>query len=352
MGTPHHGKRGSLAYSPRKRAASAKGRWRSFPDGDPKRGDDVRLQGFAGYKAGMTHVFIFDFRETSTTSKQEIAEPATVVEVPAMKLAGIRLYTRGDEGLRPLTQVWAPKLDKELRRTVAAKSVSKEDRKLDADPRLPTSQKTGADLVKMDLAEVDDVRVICHTQPWKVRSGGVKKPTLIEIRVCGGDLKARIAFAVKNLGKEVKFTDFSDAGNMVDVTAITKGKGWTSGIKRWNIKLLTHKNSKHRRQVGTLGPWHPSYVTFRVPQSGQMGYHQRTEFNKRVLKYGEDGAEITPKGGFIRYGNVNNPYILLHGSIPGPAKRLVRLRDPTRFHRKQGVKVEMTYVSTESKQGK
>jgi len=352
VGTPHHGKRGSLAYSPRKRAAQQKGRWRSFPDGDPKRGQEVRLQGFAGYKAGMTHVFIFDFRETSTTSKQEVAEPATVVEVPPMKVAGVRLYERGDEGLRPLTQVWATKLDKELRRAVGAKSVSKEDRKLDADPGLPTSKKTAADLSKLDLTLVDDVRVICNTQPWKVRGGGQKKPEVLEIRVTGGDIKGRLEWAAKNLGKEVKFTDFSDAGNMVDVTAVTKGKGWTSGIKRWNVKLLTHKNSKHRRQLGTLGPWHPSYVTFRVPQSGQMGYHQRTEFNKRVLKYGEDGAEITPKGGFIRYGEIANPYILLHGSIPGPAKRMVRLRDPGRFHRKQGVKVEMTYVSTESKQGK
>lgn len=353
MGTPHHGKRGSLAFSPRKRAHAQKGRWRSYPEGDPKRGDEVRLQGFAGYKAGMTHVFIFDFRDTSTTSKQEVAEPATVVEVPPMKVAGVRLYERGDTGLRPLTQVWAAKLDKELRRATSAKRVSKEDRKLDADPKLPRSKKhTPADLAKMDPVTIDDVRLICHTQPWRVRTGGQHKPEVLEIRVTGGDIKARIDYGVKALGKEVKFTDFSAPGNMVDVTAVTKGKGWTSGIKRWNVKLLTHKNSKHRRQLGTLGPWHPSYVTFRVPQSGQMGFHQRTEFNKRVLKYGEEGEEISPKGGFIRYGEVKNPYILVHGSIPGPAKRLVRLRDPTRFHRKQGVKVEMTYVSTESKQGK
>lgn len=351
MGTPHHNKRGSLGFSPRKRAKQQKARWRSFPEGDPKRGDDTRLQGFAGFKAGMTHVFIFDFRETSTTSKQEIAEPATVIEVPPMKIAGIRLYERGDQGLQALTQVWAPKLDKDLRRRTGAKRVPESARKLDADPNLPKSKKTADDLLKLDPASIDDVRVIAHTQPRLIRTHGKKKPDLLEIRVTGGDIKARLGYAAKILGKEVKFTEFSDAGNMVDVTAVTKGKGWTSGIKRWNVKLLTHKNSKHRRQLGTLGPWHPSYVTFRVPQSGQMGYHQRTEFNKRVLKYGEDGADISPKGGFVRYGNITNPYILVHGSVPGPTKRMVRLRDPTRFHRKQGVKVEMTYVSTESKQG-
>jgi large subunit ribosomal protein L3 len=350
MGTPHHGKRGSLAYSPRKRAKRPSGRWRSFPEGDAQRGDEVRLQGFAGYKAGMTHVFIFDFRETSTTSKQEVAEPATVVEVPPIKIGGIRVYERADDGLAAMTEVWASKLDKTLRRRTGPKHPNN-DRDIDANPRLPKSKKGPEDLLKIDPTTIDDVRVLAYTQPTKLRRGGTKNPDLLEIRVVGKGIKERIEWAAKHLGKEAKFSDFSAPGNMVDVTAVTKGKGWTSGIKRWNIKLLTHKNSKHRRQVGTLGPWHPSYVTFRVPQSGQMGFHQRTEFNKRVLKYGEDGKEVTPKGGFVRYGEINNPYILLHGSIPGPAKRMVRLRDPGRFHRKQGVQVEVTYVSTESKQG-
>jgi large subunit ribosomal protein L3 len=104
--------------------------------------------------------------------------------------------------------------------------------------------------------------------------------------------------------------------------------------------------------IGTLGPKRPGYVRPTVPQSGQQGYHQRTEFNKRVLKIGENGSEVTPKGGFLHYGEVSNPYMLIHGSIPGPAKRLIRLRDPIR---KGGVELKeapsLTYVSTESKQG-
>ena len=53
--------------------------------------------------------------------------------------------------------------------------------------------------------------------------------------------------------------------------------------KRWGVKLLSHKNSKHRRLYGTLGPKRPGYTRPTVPQAGQVGYHQRTEFNKRVL---------------------------------------------------------------------
>ncbi len=350
MADVHHSRRGSLAYSPRKRASRSKGRWRAHPDADPKRGDDVRLQGFAGYKAGMTHVFIFDFRETSTTAKQEVAEPVTVVEVPPLRVAGIRVYERADEGLRALTEVWSTKLDKELRRRTGAKSPTP-NRELDSNPRLPTSKKTADDLLKMDPTTVDDVRVIAYTHPKLIGTGGRKAPDVIEIPVVGKGIKDRLEWAKEHLGKDVKFTDFSGPGNMVDVTAITKGKGFQGGVKRWGVKLLTHKNSKHRRMLGTLGAWNPSYVTFRIPQAGQVGYHQRTEFNKRVLKYGEDGKEVAPKGGFIRYGDVNNPYILIHGSIPGPAKRMVRLRDPARFHRQQNVQVEVTYVSTESVQG-
>ena len=60
-----------------------------------------------------------------------------------------------------------------------------------------------------------------------------------------------------------------------------------------------------------------------------MGYHQRTEFNKKVIKVGTEGAEITPKGGFLNYGEVRNTYVLIHGSVPGPTKRPIRIRDAT-----------------------
>jgi large subunit ribosomal protein L3 len=83
-----------------------------------------------------------------------------------------------------------------------------------------------------------------------------------------------------------------------------------------------------------------------------MGFQQRTEYNKRVLKIGQNGEEITPSGGFPHYGIIKNSYIILHGSIPGPVKRLISMRDAIRYER--GVKVEkpeITYISTTSKQG-
>jgi large subunit ribosomal protein L3 len=327
----HHPKRGSKGYSPRKRAKSSIPRFKSWPEreGEPK------IQGFAGYKAGMTHAFIVDYRPTSTTSKQEVRVPVTVIEVPPMRVAAVRVYEQTPYGLKTRCEVWAQKVEKELAQ------------------RLPIPKKydTKESWKKIDKKNVDDVRVLIYTQPKIVVGIPKKTPEIMEVRIGGGTIEERIRYAKKILGKQVKVTDFTDEGQMVDVASITKGKGFQGHVKRWGVKLLTHKNSKHRRMVGTLGPWNPHYVHRNVPQAGQVGFHQRTEYNKRVLKIGENGEEITPNGGFVRYGIVKNQYIVMHGSIPGPAKRLVRLRDSVRFHGVSVEKPEITYISTESNQG-
>jgi large subunit ribosomal protein L3 len=83
-----------------------------------------------------------------------------------------------------------------------------------------------------------------------------------------------------------------------------------------------------------------------------MGFHQRTEFNKRIIKIGENGDEITPSGGFVHYGVVRNEYVLIAGSVPGPVKRLVRMRDAIRPPKATYDGVNLIYVSTTSKQGR
>jgi large subunit ribosomal protein L3 len=320
-----------MGYSPRKRAQSEIPRFKSWPEreGEPK------IQGFAGYKAGMTHAFVIDYRPTSTTSKQEVRVPVTVVEVPPMKVAAVRLYENSSEGMKTKGEVWAEKVEKELER------------------RLPIPKKYDSKEAwkKIDKKEVDDVRLLIYTQPKKVSGIPKKTPEIMEVRIGGGTMGERLRYAKKLLGKQIRVKDFTEEGEMLDVASITKGKGFQGHVKRWGVKLLTHKNSKHRRMIGTLGPWHPAYVMSTVPQAGQMGYHQRTEYNKRVLKIGDKGEEITPNGGFVRYGAVRNDYMVIHGSVPGPTKRLVRFRDPVRFHGSKVEKPEITYISTESNQG-
>jgi large subunit ribosomal protein L3 len=66
---------------------------------------------------------------------------------------------------------------------------------------------------------------------------------------------------------------------------------------------------------------------------------------------GENEEEINPKGGYVRYGKVKRDYLLLLGSIPGPKKRLIRIRKTIRPLKSFTVKTpEITFISRESQQ--
>lgn len=334
MADKSHPKRGSHGYWHRKRIARETPRIRSWPEDDE---GEPHLQGYAAYKAGMTHAHIKDFRPTSTTSGQEVIMPVTVLEAPPLKIAAVRAYKRTPYGLVTLTEVWADKLDRRLAKRIA----------------MPVEQDTEAKWKRVDEEpQLEDIRVIAHTQPVMVTGIPKKIPELMEIRIGGGDLKARIEYAKGILGKEVDVTDAIVNGAMMDTIAATKGYGFTGHRKRFGVKLLSHKNSKHRRMIGTAGSWHPDWIQKTVPQAGQHGYQQRTQHNMRVLKIGENPDEINPAGGFTHYGVIRNKYILFHGSVPGPVNRLIRLRQAIRYGR--GVEVEapeIAYISTTSKQG-
>jgi len=318
-----------MGYSPRKRARAETPHIKSWPEG----GGKPKIQGFLGYKAGMTHAFVVDYRPTSTTSGREITMPVSVVETPPIKIASVRAYKKTFHGLQTISEIWAEKLDPELSK------------------RLPLAKKEKKK--KWDFTkDADEIRVLVYTQPKLVTGIPKKTPEIRELNIRGGSIEDQINYAKEILGKEIKINDAVKEGDMLDIIAVTKGKGFQGVVKRWGVKLLTHKNSKHRRMIGTAGSWHPNWIQATVPQAGQMGYHQRTEYNKRILKIGENGEEITPAGGFPRYGVVRNSYILLHGSIPGPVKRLISMRDAIRYQRGVEVKKpEITYISTTSKQG-
>jgi len=329
MSKRHRPRRGSMGYSPRKRARAETPHIKSWPEG----GGKPKIQGFLGYKAGMTHAFVVDYRPTSTTSGREITMPVSVVETPPIKIASVRAYKKTFHGLQTISEIWAEKLDPELSK------------------RLPLAKKEKKK--KWDFTkDADEIRVLVYTQPKLVTGIPKKTPEIRELNIRGGSIEDQINYAKEILGKEIKINDAVKEGDMLDIIAVTKGKGFQGVVKRWGVKLLTHKNSKHRRMIGTAGSWHPNWIQATVPQAGQMGYHQRTEYNKRILKIGENGEEITPAGGFPRYGVVRNSYILLHGSIPGPVKRLISMRDAIRYQRGVEVKKpEITYISTTSKQG-
>lgn len=324
----HHPKRGSLGYSPRKRASRVVPRIKSWPAESR-----VRMQGFAGYKAGVTHVMMIDDYRHSLTYGEEIAVAATVIETPPMVVCGARLYGRDGSGLRVISEAWVKDLSKDLARVFP----------------MPKKKRQGLGEMMGLLDRGEELRVITHTQP-RLASVPKKKPEVMEHRV-SGRLEEGMEYVKKILGKEIRIKEVFEEGEYVDTVSITKGKGFQGALKRWGLKHLPRKTRKGRRTAGTLGPWHPAAMMWTVPQSGQMGYHQRTEYNKRVLKIGE-GEEINPRGGFLGYGLIRGDYVLLKGSVAGPRKRLVRLRPSLRPPQKipEG-KPRLTYISRESKQG-
>tara|TARA_B000000557_G_scaffold31427_1_gene22976 strand:- start:380 stop:1357 length:978 start_codon:yes stop_codon:yes gene_type:complete len=324
-----------MAFSPRKRARSETPHISSWAAVE---GDDPKILGFAGYKVGMSHIMAVDYRKKSTTAGQEIRMPVTIVEIPPMKVIGARGYIQDTYGLRTLTEAWEKKIDKDLERTLP----------------IPKGHNAKEAWKKMSDNDLEEIRLLVHTQPRMVTGIPKKRPEIMEMAVGGGSLDAQIEFAKEMMGKEFTMSDFTQDGEMLDAIAVTTGYGFQGHVKRWGVKLLTHKNSKHRRMIGNLGPFSPGYVVSTVPQAGQTGYHQRTEYNKRLLKIGDNPDEINPKGGFLNYGLIRGNYALLHGSLPGPSKRLIRFRKAVRFHGKKTdaiVAPEITMISQESQQG-
>jgi large subunit ribosomal protein L3 len=331
----HAPKHGSLAYLPRHRAKKPVARIRYWP---AITADAPRLLGFTGYKAGMTYIFTIEDRRRSPNFGKEVMRASTVIETPPILICGIRTYAKTPYGLQHLTEAWMKDPPAELERALV----------------MPENFDTEQMLKK--IADHTDstaiIRVIAATQP-KQTSLAKKKPDITEIQIGGATIPQQLEYAKQLLGKTVTPEEVFKTGQYLDVAAVTTGKGFQGPVKRWGVTILQHKGRKTKRGVATLGPWNPHHVMYSVPRAGQMGYHQRIEYNKRILKIGKDGKEITVKGGYTRYGQVKGPYILIEGSIPGPEKRTIRLRHPARPPRETPEEPpQITYTSLDSPQGK
>jgi large subunit ribosomal protein L3 len=299
---------GSLAFYPRKRAA------RIYPNIDTYPSVDKTIPlAFAAYKVGMAHVIALDNRKNSPTYGMQISIPVTILEIPPLKVIGIRFYQKTVKGLRALTEIYSKDLPKELERKVKIKSNYSEQR---------------IEEIKKLAEKISNVRLIIATEPKKTGLGK-KKPEVFEIEVGGKNVKEKVEYALSLLGKELSPNEAFKEGEMVDVIAVTKGKGTQGPVKRFGIKIQGRKAKEKRRHVGSLGQERPGKVRWTVPMAGQMGFQTRTELNKRILKFG-DGEEINPKGGFKRYGIIKSSFVILEGSVPGSKKRLVMIRKAIR----------------------
>ncbi len=318
-------RRGSMQFWPRKRARRQYTRVRAWANIN-----DAKPLGFAGYKAGMTHITMIDSRAKSITKGEEIFCPVTVIETPNIKIASIRFYKNTSYGKKLLTEVFSEKLDKELERKIS----------------IPKKIKKKIENIK----GYDDIKLLVYTQP-KLTGIGKKKPEVFEIAV-GGNTEQKLNYAKEKLGKEINISEVFANGQQVDIHSVTKGKGFQGPVKRFGVSIRSHKSEKTKRGPGSLGAWcGQGHMMYRVAHAGQMGYHSRREYNKQILKIDTNPNEINPKGGFLHYGLVKNPYMMVKGSIPGPAKRMIRINFAIRPNKK--IKEEapvIQYVSLSSKQ--
>lgn len=113
------------------------------------------------------------------------------------------------------------------------------------------------------------------------------------------------------VGQEIK-ADVFEAGERVDISGISKGKGFQGTIRRWNAHRgpMTH-GSKFHRAVGSMGASSDPSRTFknkRMP--GHMGNVNTTVLNLEVVR-------IIPEKNLI----------LIKGGVPGPNKGLVQIRN-------------------------
>lgn len=361
---PRHG---HLGFTPRRRTRSHRGRVRSFPKDDQKRG--CHLTAFAGFKAGMTHVLREVEKPGSKLHKKEVVEAVTILETPPMVVVGLVGYIETPRGLRALSTVWAKHLDKDtLRRfyknwmNSKRKAFSKYAKKWD------DKEKS----IDVQLARIKKycsvVRVIAHTQ-LKLLNLRQKKNHIMEIQVNGGNVSQKVDFAVGLFEKEVRVDSIFKENQMIDVLGVTKGKGHAGVIKRFGVKHLPKKTHRGARRVGCIGSWHPARIRITVARKGQLGYHHRTEQNKKVFRIakGERGGaqnnastasdindkNITPLGGFPHYGRVRDDYVMIKGCCVGPKKKIVILRESLfpQVSRRALEEINLKFIDTSSKLG-
>ena len=295
---------GSLQFWPRKRID------RRIPgvNWDAIKTEKKGLLGFLAYKVGMASAFVKDLTPNSMTKDKKIILSSTILEIPAMKIFSIRFYKNNK-----IKNELVVSDDKELKRRL--KIGKKKEHKIE------------------DVKDYDDIKVIVYSL---TRQTGIKKtPDIAEVAL-GGSLDEKLSFVKEKSGKEIFGHELLKDMKIIDIRGLTKGKGLQGAIQRFGIKLRQHKTEKGQRRPGTLGPWHPAHVSFRVPQAGQLGLFTRIIYNNKILSFGKiSEKDINPKSGWKNFGKIKTEYLILQGSVQGASKRPLLLTSHLRTSKKQ-----------------
>ena len=178
---------------------------------------------------------------------------------------------------------------------------------IEAGPCVVAQKKTvetdGYDAVQLGFMDAKEKHLTKAEQGHFAKAGVAAKKHLKEFRLedC----------AALNVGDVVTVDTFA-IGDKIDVTGITKGRGYTGAIKRWNLHKLcaTHGVGPIHRQSGSMGVIDPARIFKNKKMAGQYGNEQVTILNLKVVKI-----------------DAEKNLIAIKGAIPGAKNGIVFLRD-------------------------
>ena len=166
-----------------------------------------------------------------------------------------------------------------------------------------TTEKDGYEAIQVGFGEIREKLVNKPAKGHFAKAGVSLRRTLKEFKLENA--------SEYEVGQEIK-ADLFEAGDKIDVSGVSKGKGFQGTIKRWNASRgpMSH-GSKFHRAPGSMGAASDPSRTFknkRMP--GHMGAKNTTVLNLEVVK-------IMPEKNII----------LIKGGIPGPNKGTVVIRN-------------------------
>lgn len=169
--------------------------------------------------------------------------------------------------------------------------------------QLKTIENDGYNAIKVGFGDIREKLVNKPMQGQFAKAGTSLKRFVKEFRM--EDISAYV------VGQEFK-ADIFAAGDKIDVSGISKGKGFQGVIKRWNASRgpMSH-GSKFHRAVGSMGASSDPSKTFKNKHMpGHMGNVNTTVINLEIVK-------VMPEKNII----------LIKGGIPGPNKGTVVIRN-------------------------
>lgn len=134
-----------------------------------------------------------------------------------------------------------------------------------------------------------------------------------------------------SLGQVVDASIFAE-GEMVDVSGISKGKGFQGVIKRYNqTRGPMGHGSQYHRGVGSMGTLLPMHVLKGKKLPGHMGHELVTVQNLEIIKI-----------------DLENNIVLIKGNVPGPKKSLVVIKTAVKNPDKVNEKTDLVFYEVET----